>query len=110
MKAKPGKQSEYYAMEHDVYKKLHKAHIDAGEMNAWWFLSRMIPNGTDSEFDFITLNAYPEKREKWTSDSKLAETALTADERAKVWNIFDMRTMVRSEIWHPVLHTNPAKK
>ena len=79
-------------------------------MNAWWFLSRMIPNGIDSEFDFVPVNGFPAKQDKWTSASKLAEKALSADERAKVWTIFDMRTTVRSELWHPVLHTNPAQK
>lgn len=108
MKPKPGKGNEYYTMEKDTYSKIHQARVKAGEMKSWYFLSRRFPRGTDSEFDFITVNVYPKNGGGW--NSKIVETALGKDEAAKLGDPGNMRTMVRSELWHPLLNTTPAKK
>lgn len=108
MKPKPGKGDEYYKMEKDTYSKIHQARVKAGEMKSWYFLSRMFPHGTDSEFDFITVNIYPKNGGGW--NSKIVETALGKDEAAKLGNPLQIRTMVQAELWHPVLSTTPAKK
>ena len=108
MKPKPGKGNEYYTMEKDTYSKIHQARVKAGEMKSWYFLSRRFPRGTDSEFDFITVNVYPKNGGGW--NSKIIETALGKDEAAKLGDPGNVRTMVRSEVWHPVLSTTPATK
>jgi hypothetical protein len=108
MKPKPGKAGAYYSMEHDFYQKIHKVRIEAGQMKSWFFLSRMYPHGTDGEYDFITVNIYSDKGPAW--DGKLAQSALTKEEWDKMPHPSEVRTLVREEIWHPVLRTTPAKK
>lgn len=108
MKPKPGKSGEYSKMEKEIFSRIHEARVKAGEMKNWYFLSRRFPHGTDSEFDFITVNTYPKNGGGW--NSKIIETALGKDEAAKLGDPREMRTMVHAEIWHPVLITAPAKK
>ncbi len=108
MKSAPGKGDEYYKMEKDTYSKIHQARVKAGEMKSWYFLSRMFPNGADSDFDFVTVNTYPKSGGGW--NSKIVETALGKEEAAKLGDPGDVRTMVLAELWHPILTTAPAKK
>jgi hypothetical protein len=108
MKPKLGKGGEYYNMEKNTYSKIHQARVKAGEMKNWYFLSRMFPSGMDSEFDYITVNIYPKNGSGW--NSKIAETALGKEEAAKLGDPGAVRTMIRTEIWHPLLTTTPAKK
>jgi hypothetical protein len=108
MKAKEGKTSEYYKMEKETYTKIHKARIAAGEMRNWHFMSRIFPSGTDSPYDFITINVFPTKSASW--NSQIVETALGKDEAAKLADPFTIRTMVREELWRPVLRTTVPSK
>jgi hypothetical protein len=61
MKATPGKTGDYYQMEKDLFRKIHQARVDKGQLRSWFFMSRMFPSGHDAEHDFITLNVYPNK-------------------------------------------------
>jgi hypothetical protein len=106
MKPKPGKGEEYYNAEKNTWAKIHNARIKAGEMRNWHFASRMFPNGTDSEYDFITINVYSSKEPVW--NSKTVETAL-GKEADKLRNPAEIRTTVREEIWKPILATKPKK-
>jgi len=108
MKPNLGKASEYYHMEHYLYKKIHQARIDAGQMKTWLFLSRTYPHGTDSEYDFVTVDVYPSSGSSW--DNKVAQSALSKEEWEKLPPPWEVRTLVREEIWHPLLRTTPAKK
>ena len=108
IKPKPGQYGKYHAMERDLYQKIHKARIDAGQMQSWVFLRRMLPGGADTEFSFVTFNSFPEKRGSW--DNKVAQAALTKEEWDNKPRLSDVRSVVRQEIWHPVLRTTPAKE
>ena len=110
MKPKPGKDDEYYQAEKEIFRKVHQARVDAGVMTSWYFLSRVFPSGTDSAFDFVTVNVYADKaaaERPW--DMKLLEKSLNKDELAKSNTFLDMRTAVRNEIWHSVLRAVPSK-
>ena len=109
MKAKPGRDSEYFKMEKETYTKIHMARVKTGEMKNWHFLSRMFPSGTDSDADYVTINVYPTKEMRW--NSQIVETALGKDAAARLADPTTIRTMVRSELWRPILGTKaPAKK
>lgn len=108
MKPKDGKSAEYFTMEKETYTKIHQARIKAGEMKNWHFLSRRFPSGTDSDFDFITVNVYAQKDVAW--NMKTIETALGKDAAAKLSDPTAIRTNVREELWRPVLRAIPAKK
>jgi hypothetical protein len=111
MKPRPGKAGDYYKMEKEIWSKLHKARVDAGLMQGWFFLSRMFPSGYDSDYDFITVNIFADKAASEKSfDSELAQKALSAEDLTKVTTTLDHRTVVRREIWHSMLQTVPSSK
>ena len=108
MKPKEGKSEEYYKAEKELYSKVHQARIKAGELKNWHFMSRMLPSGTDSPFDFITINVFGQKDWKW--NPKTVESALGKDQAAKLGDPTTLRTMVREELWRPLLRAVPAQK
>ena len=111
MKPKPGKTDTYFDMEKNLFAKVHKARLDAGLMDGWYFLSRTFPHGYDAEYDFITVDLYPDKatwEKSW--DGKLIEKSLSKEEIAKASNPEELRTIVRQEIWNPVLRAVPSTK
>jgi hypothetical protein len=108
MKPKDGKNREYHQMEKDTYTKIHQARIKAGEMKNWHFMSRLFPSGTDSQFDFVTVNVFAQKDWKW--NSQIVESALGKEEAAKLPDPATIRTNVREELWRPLLRAVPAQK
>jgi hypothetical protein len=108
MKPKPGKGNDYYNAEMKTYKKIHEARVKAGEMKNWHFLSRMFPSGMDEDFDFVTVNSYAGKEQIW--NPKTAEAALGKEEWDKLQDPTTIRTLVREEVWRPVLQTSPPAK
>jgi hypothetical protein len=111
MKPKPGKGQEYYAMESGPVQRVHEARIKTGKLDSWFFLSRMFPSGTDSEFDFVTVNIFKDKAAAEAGwDPAVMQSALTPDELAKVPNFNEVRSIVREEIWHPLLMAEPKLK
>lgn len=111
MKVMPGKLDAYYQTEKDIFRKAHQIRVDAGDMKYWLFLSRWFPSGTDSEYDYLTVNGYADKaasEKPWDMD-KISK-AMTKEEMEKGQAMFSLRTMVRSEIWRPVLKTTPARR
>ena len=109
MKPKPGKTGAYFDMEKNLFTKVHQARLDAGLLDGWYFLSRTFPHGSDAEYDFITVDLYPDKatsEKAW--DGKIIEKSLSKEEIAKASNPEELRTIVRHEIWHPVLRAVPA--
>jgi hypothetical protein len=110
MKVAPGKGEAYYNLEKNIYAKVHKARVDAGQMNGWLFLSRVYPSGHDAEFDFITADIYPDKAASEKSyDMKVVESALSKDELSKAMQPDQLRSIVRQEVWHPIAHAVPHK-
>jgi hypothetical protein len=108
MKPKAGKGGEYYDMETKTYTKIHQERIKMGEMKNWYFMSRLFPSGTDAEFDFVTVNVFPKK--DWDWNNKAVEAALGKDAAAKLADPTTVRTMVREELWRPILRAIPAQK
>ena len=111
MKPKPGKDAEYYKTEKELICKVHKFRVDGGQMNAWYFLSRVYPSGYDAEYDFITADIYTDKAaSEQPFDEKLVQKALGKDDSVKAMGVLDLRTVVRREVWHQVLRVLPSKK
>jgi hypothetical protein len=108
MKPKEGKSSDYYNLEKNTYLKIHQARVQKGDMKNWIFFSRVFPSGTDSQYDFITVNVYPRPDVEW--DSKIVESTLGKEAAAKLADPSTVRTMVRQELWRPLLRAVPAQK
>ena len=95
-------------MEKDTYTKIHQARIKAGEMKNWHFMSRLFPSGTDSQFDFVTINVFAQKDWKW--NSQIVESTLGKEAAAKLGDPTTIRTNVREELWRPLLRAIPSQK
>ena len=108
MKPKDGKSRDYAKMEVDTYTKIHQARIKAGEMKNWHFMSRVFPSGVDADFEFVTINVFPQKEWEW--NAKLVESVLGKEEAAKLSDPTTIRTTVREELWRPLLRAIPAQK
>ena len=108
MKPREGKTGEYYNMEKDTYLKIQQARVKAGELKNWHFSSRVFPSGTDSQYDFITIDVYPTKEITW--NEKIIETTLGKDAAAKLADPNTVRTCVRRELWRPLLRAVPTQK
>ena len=64
MKVKPGQLSTYLEVE-EAWSKLHQKSVDNGYLLAWTLYEKMF-HGTEDEYDFITINVYPD----WASYEK----------------------------------------
>jgi hypothetical protein len=95
-------------MEKYFYKTIHEARISAGQMHSWVLFSRVVPAGTDADFDFVTFNGYAENGGKW--DEEIVRTALTEEERRKMPKARDIRALASEEIWTPIIHSMPSRK
>lgn len=56
MKVKPGQYGRYLDLEKKVWKKIHQERMKQGKITGWWLYSVRYPGGTDTEYDFITVN------------------------------------------------------
>ena len=110
MKVPPGKLEAYVQMESSVFRKAHQARVDGGEMKGWYFLSRWFPAGADGEYDYVTVDAYADKAaSEKAPDMKRIEAVLSKEEMAGAEKVEGLRTVVRREVWTPVLRTTPRR-
>lgn len=100
MKVEPGNHAEYLELE-KVWKKVHKANIDAGKYEYWSFAKVEYPLGTNEEYNYTTrINFSGEKQlaayiENW----EMPDIDLTDEEEAMMKRTTEIRTFVKSEVW-----------
>lgn len=104
MKVKPDKWSEYLEVE-KAWSKLHQKSVDNGYLQAWYLNEKMF-GGANDEYDYITINVYPdwatyEKELPEGYYSELGEDILTKTRES--------RTMVRTEVYEMVVGAENSK-
>jgi hypothetical protein len=107
MKVKPGQWSTYLEME-EAWSKLHQKSVDNGYLLEWSLYEKMF-HGTEDEYDFITINVYPDwaTYEKGLPDGyydQLGEAIMT--------KTGESRSMVRAEVYSMVVgadNSGPSK-
>jgi len=102
LKPKHGKAGDYREMEESVYKKVHQARMDAGQMQSWVLFRRFLPSGAEADFHYVTFSGYGDQSGGW--DETFAQSVLTKEEWKKVSKPNDVRTVVAEETWIPVMH------
>lgn len=102
LKPKNGKAAEYRETEEFVYKKVHQARMDAGQMQSWVLFRRFSPSGAEADFNYVTFSGYADERGGW--DEAFAQSVLTKEEWRKVSQPNEARTVVAEETWIPVMH------
>ena len=97
MKVKDGKFSEYRAIE-KAWMKLHQKLVDNGNLIRWTLYSKMF-GGTNDEYDYITVNVYPD----WATFEKPASEEIinfANDEMEVEMNsTSEVRDLIRQEIY-----------
>ncbi len=101
MKSAPGMQADYLAAE-KVWKKIHQERIKRGDMD-YWGISRLVsPFGTDTDYDFMTVNIYrglEQFANHFEGEFPDISTLITAEEQALVDRTGSLRDLVREEIY-----------
>ncbi|MEQ8703620.1 MAG: hypothetical protein RIC19_06860 [Phaeodactylibacter sp.] len=100
MKVKPGMMDEYLECE-AVWKLIHQYRIKAGLIEGWELEQVMLPRGTGTEYDFLTVTHYKSwddmGQEATWYDAALK--TLPADKRKIAENAEIYRDIVKTEIW-----------
>src|SRR5712692_640357 len=58
MKVNPGKDADYYRLEHDIWKPIHQEFVKDGKKRFWSFYGVRFPSGADEKFDYVTVNGF----------------------------------------------------
>jgi hypothetical protein len=104
MKVKPGQYTTYLEVE-EAWSKLHQKSVDNGYILAWNLFEKMF-SGSEDEYDFITVNVYPD----WASYEKgypdgyydqLGEDIMT--------KTGESRSLVRTEVYSMVVGADNSK-
>ena len=104
MKVEPGKLSTYLEVE-EAWSKLHQKSVDNGYLLAWYLNEKMF-HGTEDEYDFVTVNVYPDwaTYEKGYPDGyydQLGEDIMT--------KTGESRSMVRAEVYSMAVGADNSK-
>lgn len=107
MKVKDGQFANYETLE-GIWKKIHKARIEAGMSEGWYFFGVASPRGANTEYDYVTINRFSGEEQLaavYESPSFIpegAEKLLNEKERAMVQKTEEFRDIVKSEVWRAV--------
>ncbi len=104
MKVKPGQWSTYLEVE-EAWSKLHQKSVDNGYILEWSLYEKMF-HGTEDEYDFITINVYPdwatyEKEYPYGYYDQLGEDIMTKTSES--------RSIVRAEVYSFVVGADNSK-
>ncbi|THH40712.1 tetratricopeptide repeat protein [Neolewinella litorea] len=107
----PGKESDYLAMETEVFKPIMEQHVKQGSMENWSLFERAIPVGTDFGANFATVDAFSDwdqveaYQQKWQSTA--TATHPNKDLGAIMNQMTDLRERTRMEVWELQRETTP---
>ncbi len=105
LKVPPVQENEYLQLEMDVWKKMHQARIDAGVLDGWHLYRVISPQGTQTDYDFITVLIYnnPEKLAGHFENYGVDYTqVLSSDEIAAALKTPEIRDLVYEEVWQTI--------
>jgi len=58
MKVNPGKEGNYYRLEHDIWNPIHQEFVKSGKKRFWSFYGVRFPSGADEKYDYVTVNGF----------------------------------------------------
>jgi hypothetical protein len=104
MKVKPGMGTKYIECE-KVWKTIHQERLKAGKITGWYFYEVRFPNGTNTEYDYVTINRVKGWKgvdnfySGWNEAYTAATKKMTKEQLAVADNTEQYRDLVRSELW-----------
>lgn len=117
MKVSPENEEEYLDVERSIWKPIHEVRQRAGNLVSWSLYAIRFPSGTNTEYNFVTVNVYSDfsQTENILSYSLVQQAhpgVNEADLNEMMNRTLPSRDLVRSEMWmaHDVLApSSPAK-
>jgi len=109
MKVKPSNVSAYLELE-SLWKRMHQARVDAGEL-AYWGLHRVVsPTGTDADYNFTTVNLY-KGQEAFAAhyEGEMSEEMAklyTEEEMAIMQRTTELRDLVKEEAYYRTMRVS----
>lgn len=108
MKPMAGKREEYVRMESQVFYPIHQERIKIGALTDWALYEKFLPFTNNAEFDFVTANFFdnpaaildPKYEEAFNNIPNNIDFIRLSGQ------IDQTRTLVRSDIWKLVMHTD----
>lgn len=104
MKVKPGNESAYVEVEQNIWKPIHNEFIKAGARVGWSLWSKVFPAGSASDYQFVTVNYFPDFQKIGAADYNAAyEKAHPGKNMDELGDkTTNSRDLVRSELWQVV--------
>jgi hypothetical protein len=104
MKVKEGMTDQYLKAEHEEWKPLHQALVDDGSRVAWTFWQLLLPGGSKTSHDYITVDAYSSYSQIYSESYENAFKKVHAGKDMQ--SMFDhtdkLRDNVRTELWEMI--------
>lgn len=100
MKVAPGRTEEYLQMERDIWMPIHRERIRSREMLGWSLYRVRYPFGTENDYEFVTINAYPSVEDAERDISAIITRVHSEMTAAQIRDrAFATRDLVRGELW-----------
>lgn len=104
MKVKEGMTAQYLKAEQQEWKPLHQALVDDGSRVAWTFWQLLLPGGSKTSHDYITVDAYSSYSQIYFESYENAFKKIYAgkDMQAMFDRTDKLRDNVRTELWEMI--------
>ena len=111
MKSLPGKDP--IAIEQKVWKPVHQAMVNAGNLERWAVYAREFPNGTATEYDYVTVMVFDEFRDLENPygdfQALFRKVHPNEDPQKLLQQTEESRNLVRGEVLRLIDETAPRK-
>jgi hypothetical protein len=106
MKVEPGKNAEYLALEHDIWKPIHQERIKQGRMRSWTVYAVRYPVGSQRECDYRVVNTYNSIADIDRPNADIFAKVHPSIPIAELGRrTFSARELTRGELWYQVDQT-----
>lgn len=105
MKVEPGKVGEYLRLERELWKPVHQDRIRSGHMRSWSLYRVDFPYGTETPYNFVTLNVYNSSEDL---EREFVPVFEKVHRNIKIDDVFSRtlaaRRLARGELWRRIDH------
>ena len=105
MKVEPGTEQDYIEAETELWKPVHAERIRRGLMHAWSLYKVRYPDGTQRDYDYVTVNVFDSFEDSERNPYALFPVVHPRiDIKAVERRTLAARSLVRGELWYLVDH------
>ncbi len=103
MKVEPGQDEAYLQVEREWWKPVHEDRIRRGQMHAWALYRVRYPDGTQRDYDFVTVNVFDKFEDAERDPFELFPLVHPELDIERVeQETLASRRLVRGELWYQI--------